>query len=141
MESDCDASPTSLSRLEQGVFHQLVEQRADAAALCFGAAHHVVQRLTIGEGDVAAGGVDRQLLGEVAQEGVRIGGEHGLKLGDAAELAAVGKLTGGIDGGPELEGDADKGVDVSARGGIALIADAAVAGAKRSDDVERFKGE
>src|SRR3954468_8423247 len=75
-----------LSRLEQAVLHQLMEQGTDAAALFVGAAHHVVQRLAISEGDVAAGGVDCQLLREVAQECVRIGGEHGFKLADAAEL-------------------------------------------------------
>jgi len=37
-------------------------------------------------------GVDQQLLGEVVQEWMRVGGEEGLQLGDTGEFAAVGQF-------------------------------------------------
>jgi len=62
-----------LSSLEEPALHQFMEEATDAAALLFGAGHHVIQGGAVAERHVAAGRVNGELLGEVEQERVRIG--------------------------------------------------------------------
>src|SRR5258708_2572634 len=61
-----------LAGLEKAALHQFMQQGANTAALFFRAGDDVVQSRAVAEGDVASGGVDRELSGEVMQERVRI---------------------------------------------------------------------
>src|SRR4051794_11653385 len=57
-----------LPLLKERALDQLVQQRADAAALLLRARDDLRDGQAVAEGDLPAGGVDRELLREIAQE-------------------------------------------------------------------------
>src|SRR5947208_2376213 len=94
----------------------------------------------VGEGNVAAGAVDRELAGEILEQSAVVGGEQVLEFADVLELAAIGQVTARIHGRTEPEADADERIDGAARGPVAG-ADRAVACAEAADHVECFQRE
>src|SRR5579872_5219135 len=126
--------------LEDRAFDQFVHQASDAAPMGLSALDDAGEVVAVAEGDVAAGGVAGQLLHEILQEAAAVRGEQRLELGDAGERVAVGHRARGIDPGPQLEADADEGVDGAARSRVAG-ADRAVAVALAADHVESFERE
>src|SRR4051794_36732047 len=83
--------------LKERALHQFVQKRADAAAFLLRFGDDLRDREPVAERDVAAGGVDRELLREVAQEERLLRREQLLVIRDAGELAAVDHVARGID--------------------------------------------
>src|SRR5262249_8823224 len=125
-QDECSLHGLGLPGLEQAAQDDLVNQRADTAALLFAACNQVAQCGTVAERNVAPGRIDGQLAREIEQKLVLVRQQKRFEIGDAAKLFTAGHFTAGIDGFAEFEADVDARIDAAALRRIAL-ADAAVA--------------
>lgn len=127
--------------LEEGVLHDGVDEIAHAVAGGASGGEDVVEGATVREADGCAGGIDEQLLGEIAGDGGLFAGEQELlEVADVLEGGAVGEGASGIDGEGVVEGEALAG-EADAGFGLGFVSSGPVALAPAAHDVETFEGE
>ena len=94
---------------------------------------------SVGEADGGAGGVDGELMEEIAGELAGVGGDEGFEVVDVLEGAAVEELAGGVHGGGDGVAEAVSGA-VDAGDAFSFF-QTAIVGAPAAEDVEVFEGE
>src|ERR1019366_4028212 len=90
---------------KQFALHKLVDEAADAVIAGTGTFEDSLYSSPIGEADWCAGGIDRQLLGQVAGELLFVGEQELFELADVAELPAVGEFAAGVHWQPVVKGE------------------------------------
>src|SRR6266446_9138164 len=96
------------AHLEKAALREFVNQRPDAAALLLGIADDDGDLFAVAEQNAAACAVDRELPRKVFQQPAAIGSDQVLKIVYSTEAPPIGKLAAGVDGGTELEANADE---------------------------------
>ena len=129
----------SLLSQKDAALDEGVEEVADGVVVFGAGVEEGFDFGAVGEADGGAGGVDGELMEEVAGELARVGGDEDFEVVDVVKGAAVEEFAGGVHGG----GD---GVTVTVSGAVdagdsLAFFKAAIVGAPAAEDVEVFEGE